>query len=52
MRKPERTERLREPVKFLKAVRLDASDSLVYSQEGVARDGEWLVSGGYGPWRC
>ncbi len=47
MRKPERTERLREPVKFLKAVRLDASDSLVYSQEGVARDGEWLVSGGY-----
>ena len=47
MRKPERTERLRKPVKFLKAVRLDTSDSLVYSQEGVARDGEWLVSGGY-----
>ena len=32
---------------FLKAVRLDASDSLVYSQEGAAREGEWLVSGGY-----
>jgi len=34
-------------VNFLKAVRLDASDSLVYSQEGAAREGEWLVSGGY-----
>jgi Family of unknown function (DUF6505) len=34
-------------VKFLKAVRLDASDSQVYSREGAARDGEWLVSGGY-----
>ena len=34
-------------MKFLKAVRLDASDSLVYSQEGAAQDGEWLVSGGY-----
>jgi hypothetical protein len=34
-------------VKFLKAVRLDTSDSLVNSQEGAAQDGEWLVSGGY-----
>ena len=36
-----------DPVNFLKAVRLDASDSLVYSQEGAAREGEWLVSGNY-----
>ena len=34
-------------MKFLKAVRLNASDSLVYSQEGATREGEWLVSGGY-----
>lgn len=34
-------------MKFLKAVRLAASDSLVYSQEGAAQEGEWLVSGGY-----
>ena len=34
-------------MKFLKAVRLDASDTRVYSQEGAAQDGEWLVSGGY-----
>ena len=34
-------------MKFLKAVRLNASDSLVYSQQGAAREGEWLVSGGY-----
>jgi len=34
-------------MKFLKAVRLDASDDLVYSGCGAARDGEWLVSGGY-----
>ena len=34
-------------MKFLKAVLLDASDSQVYSREGAARDGEWLVSGGY-----
>ena len=34
-------------LKFLKAVRLDASDDLVYSEGGAARDGEWLVSGGY-----
>ena len=34
-------------MKFLKAVRLDASDSQVYSREGAACDGEWLVSGGY-----
>ncbi len=34
-------------MKFLRAVRLDASDDLVYSESGAARDGEWLVSGGY-----
>jgi len=34
-------------MKFLRAVRLDASDDSVYSSEGAARDGEWLVSGGY-----
>ena len=34
-------------MKFLRAVRLDASDSLVYSEGGAAREGEWLVSGGY-----
>jgi hypothetical protein len=34
-------------MKFLKAVRLDASDGHVYSEGGAARDGEWLVSGGY-----
>lgn len=33
--------------KFLKAVRLDASDSHVFSADGAAEDGEWLVSGGY-----
>src|SRR5439155_9499326 len=33
-------------MKFLKAVRLDSSDTLVYSQEGAAQNGEWLVSGG------
>ncbi len=34
-------------MKFLKAVCLDVSDSQVYSREGAAQDGEWLVSGGY-----
>jgi hypothetical protein len=34
-------------MKFLKTVRLDVSDTHVYAQEGVAEDGEWLVSGGY-----
>ncbi len=34
-------------MKFLRAVRLDTSDTLVYSAEGAAQDGEWLVSGGY-----
>jgi len=34
-------------MKFLKAVRLDASDSHLYATEGAAEDGEWLVSGGY-----
>ena len=34
-------------MKFLKAVRLDASDSRVYAQESAAEDGEWLVCGGY-----
>jgi hypothetical protein len=31
-------------MKFLRAVRLDASDGLVYSEGGAARDGEWLVT--------
>lgn len=34
-------------MKFLKAVRLDASDSRIYAEEGAAEGGEWLVSGGY-----
>ncbi|MGH8711106.1 MAG: DUF6505 family protein [Burkholderiales bacterium] len=34
-------------MKFLKAVRLDDSDSRVYAQESAAEDGEWLVCGGY-----
>ena len=34
-------------MKFLRAVRLDASDSHLYADGGAARDGEWLVSGGY-----
>jgi hypothetical protein len=35
-------------MKFLKAVRLDASDARVYAGEGgAAMDGEWVVSGGY-----
>jgi len=34
-------------MKFLRAIRLDASDGHVYSESGAARDGEWLVSGGY-----
>lgn len=34
-------------MKFLKAVRLDSSDTLLFAQEGAAQDGEWLVSGGY-----
>ena len=34
-------------VKFLKAVRLDVSDSKIFSAEGVLEDGEWVVSGGY-----
>jgi hypothetical protein len=34
-------------MKFLKAVRLDVSDSHLYATEGAAEDGEWLVSGGY-----
>jgi len=42
----QRTEEAR--VKFLKAVRLDDSDDRVYAAEGgAARDGEWVVSGGY-----
>jgi hypothetical protein len=36
------------PMKFLKAVRLDESDSIIYKAEGgAAEDGEWMVSGGY-----
>ena len=34
-------------MKFLKAVRLDASDGHLYSDTGAATSGEWLVSGGY-----
>ena len=35
-------------MKFLKAVRLDDSDSHVYAAHGgAAEDGEWMVSGGY-----
>ena len=34
-------------MKFLKAVRLDISDSKIFSAEGVLEDGEWVVSGGY-----
>jgi Family of unknown function (DUF6505) len=35
-------------VKFLKAVRLDDSDSrLLATTGGAAEDGEWVVSGGY-----
>lgn len=34
-------------VKFLKAVRLDVSDSKIFAAEGALEDGEWVVSGGY-----
>lgn len=35
-------------MKFLKAVRLDDSDDRVLAETGgAARDGEWVVSGGY-----
>lgn len=34
-------------MKFLKAVRLDDSDSRVFGAGGAAVDGEWVVSGGY-----
>jgi Family of unknown function (DUF6505) len=34
-------------VKFLKAVRLDASDEKLFQLNGAADDGEWCVSGGY-----
>lgn len=33
--------------KLLRAVRLDDSDDHVFRACGAARDGEWLVSGGY-----
>ena len=33
--------------KFLRAVRLDDSDDHLFATHGAARDGEWLVSGGY-----
>src|SRR5213595_2646213 len=33
--------------KFLRAVRLDESDDQVFRSCGAARDGEWVVSGGY-----
>jgi hypothetical protein len=34
-------------VKLLRAVRLDDSDEHVFRTCGAARDGEWVVSGGY-----
>ena len=34
-------------VKLLRAVRLDDSDDQVFRSCGAARDGEWVVSGGY-----
>ena len=35
-------------MKFLKAVRLDDSDARILAEEaGAAKDGEWVVSGGY-----
>jgi len=33
--------------KLLRAVRLDDSDERVFRAVGAARDGEWVVSGGY-----
>ncbi|MBA2690323.1 MAG: hypothetical protein H0U63_05945 [Burkholderiales bacterium] len=34
-------------MKFLKAIRLDASDASLYKREGAAEEDEWLVCGGY-----
>lgn len=35
-------------MKFLKAVRLDESDAIIYKAEGgAAEDSEWMFSGGY-----
>ena len=33
--------------KLLRAVRLDDSDDHIFKTHGAARDGEWVVSGGY-----
>lgn len=33
--------------KLLRAVRLDDSDEHIFRSHGAARDGEWVVSGGY-----
>jgi hypothetical protein len=33
--------------KFLRAVRLDDSDDHLFPAHGAARDGEWVVTGGY-----
>jgi hypothetical protein len=33
--------------KFLRAVRLDDSDEHLFKVHGAAREGEWVVSGGY-----
>lgn len=33
--------------KFLKAIRLDASDEHIFRAHGAAADGTWLVSGGF-----
>lgn len=34
-------------MRFLRAVRLDDSDARLFSEDGAAEDGEWVVSGGY-----
>src|SRR6185436_11035093 len=34
-------------MKFLKAVRLDDSDTSLFGREGAATEDEWVVSGGY-----
>ncbi len=33
--------------KFLRAIRLDDSDDRLFRTHGAAREGDWLVSGGY-----
>ena len=38
---------IRGMIKLLRAVRLDDSDEQVFRSCGAARDGDWVVSGGY-----